>query len=312
MNKQIPGPIVIFGAGGFIGFNLFLDLMGTRSDVFAISHDPKKNWRLKKINIGSNRKIKCDLTKKKEIRDLIIKYKPKTIFNLAAYGAYSTQNDPELIYKTNFVSSVNILEILKNNQFSIYIQAGSQSEYGLNCTRPDEDTPYLPNSHYAVSKLASFYLLKYYASIHKLPVVHVRPYSIYGPYEEPSRLIPTLLRNCKIGTLPDFVDPHISRDFVYVADMIDALKLIAVKSGKKSYGQAFNIASGKKTTIMELAQLAKKIFKVDKQPVFGVMKNRAWDLSDWVGNPKKMHDIYGWKAKTNLAVGLKKTYNFIS
>ncbi|OGK21861.1 hypothetical protein A3C23_00750 [Candidatus Roizmanbacteria bacterium RIFCSPHIGHO2_02_FULL_37_13b] len=311
MNKKIPGPIAIFGVGGLIGFNLFRDLITSRTDVYGLSHDPANNWRLKTLKKNGSQIIKCNILNIKEIENFIVRYRPQTIFNLAAYGAYSNQTDPKQIYKTNFDATFHIIETLKKNRFSIYIHAGSQSEYGLNCDRPDEESKLIPNSHYAVSKVASYYLLKYYACVEKLPLIHVRFYSVYGQFEEPTRLIPTLLRSIQNNTLPNLVDPNISRDFVYIDDVVKALQIIASNSNKANYGQAYNIASGRKTTIKKLVTLAIKIFKVQKEPIFSTMKNRSWDLINWVGDTKKMKDAYGWSATTALETGLRQTYKLL-
>ena len=75
------------------------------------------------------------------------------------------------------------------------------------------------------------------------------------------------------------------------------------------FGEAFNICTGKKTTIKELAYLAKKIFKIKAEPQFGTMDNRDWDLKDWYGNPKKIQKIFGWKANTDLEKGMRIFYN---
>jgi len=316
--KNITGPIAIFGAGGFIGINLLNKLLQYRKDVMGFSSDPNSNWRIKQNNIPVKNIAKCDLLKKKDIESLIKKYKPKTIFNLAGYGGYSKQKDIEKIYQTNFISTLNLIEELKKNNFSSYLYAGSQSEYGLNSAAPSEDDKLMPNSHYAVSKAAVSYLLNYYGKIDKLPVVHLRLYSVYGPWEEPDRLMPVLIENVKKGKLPHFVDPAISRDFIYVDDVVEAMIIMASRVGtihelslqQKYFGEAFNVASGKKTTIKELAFLAKKLFKIRKNPVFGSMKNREWDLKDWYGNPKKIQKVFGWKARTSLKDGLMKFYKY--
>ena len=338
--KKINGPVAIFGAGGFVGFNLLQKILHYRKDVFGVFSDPKKNWRLKKLTTPPQNVVKCDLLNGGEVKRIISRIRPKTIFNLAAFGAYSTQKNLDRIYQTNFNSTYILMEELKKRGFSAYLHAGSQSEYGFNCAAPSEEAELTPNSHYAVSKTADYYLLKYYGKIEKLPVVHLRLYSVYGPWEEPNRLIPTIIREAKKGRLPQFVDPNISRDFVYVDDIIEAMiiaadKLSALLSSRTKArdldstsrriaknasldfsvtsfprndirGEAFNVCSGKKITIKELAYLAKKIFKIKQEPQFGTMKNRDWDLKDWYGNPKKIRKVFGWKAKTDLEAGLKR------
>ena len=330
--NQLSGPIAIFGAGGFVGFNLLQKILDYRKDVYGVFSDPKKNWRLQKKPTPPQNVVKCDLLNGGEVKRLISRMRPKTIFNLAAYGAYSTQQDIDKTYQTNFNSTYLLIEELKKYGFTAYIHAGSQSEYGLNCSGPSEDDELIPNSHYAISKTAVSYMVKYYGKIEKLPVVHLRLYSVYGPWEEPSRLIPIIIREAKKGRLPKFVDPNISRDFVYVDDVVEAIVLIAgqlsfwsdrAKRGsdrilKRSYrslrslqdedlfGEAFNVCTGKKTTIKELAYLAKKIFEIKAEPRFGTMENRAWDLKDWYGNPKKIQRDLGWRAKIDLEKGLKR------
>ena len=214
MIDNLKGPIIIFGAGGFIGFNLLQTILRYRSDVFGVFSEPNKNWRLKKLPTPLHNVVKCDLTAGGEIKTIISRIRPKTVFNLAAYGAYSTQQEIDRIYQINFNSTYLLIEELKKYGFLSYLHAGSQSEYGLNCSGPSEDDELIPNSHYAVSKTADSYLLKYYGKVEKLPVVHLRFYSVYGPWEEPNRLMATLIREGKRGKLPKFVDPTISRDFI--------------------------------------------------------------------------------------------------
>src|SRR3989344_9226255 len=278
--QQIKGPCLIFGAGGFVGFNLLQKLLTYRKDVFGVFSDPKKNWRLKQLSTSPLNVVKCDIRDRGALKSLISRIKPKTVFNLAAYGAYSTQKDIDNIYHTNFNSTYLLIEEMKKYGFIAYVHAGSQSEYGLNSSGPSEADELVPNSHYAISKTAASYMVKYYGKVEKLPVVHLRLYSVYGLWEEPNRLIPTLIREAKKGKLPKFVDPNISRDFVSVDDVVEAFILVAerlshsglsrIDSGgaslprmtNKFHGEAFNVASGKKTTIKELAYLAKKIFKI--------------------------------------------------
>lgn len=305
------GPIAIFGAGGFVGINLLNTILKIRDDVIGFSQDPEHSQRILKNNIPQKNIAKCNLLNAEEIQKTIKIYRPKTIFNLSAYGAYSKQTDIDKIYRTNFLSTVNLIETLKQYSFSAYIHAGSQSEYGLNATAPKETDELMPNSHYAVSKTAVHYLLKYYGIVEKLPVAHLRLYSVYGPWEEPDRLIPVLLQKAKEKKLPQFVDGEISRDFIFIDDVIDAMILVAEKLSPQQYGDVFNIATGKKTTMKELALLAKKLFDIDENPAFNTMKQRNWDVRNWYGNPKKMEKTFGWKAKTSLQEGLKKTYETI-
>lgn len=305
--KKLKGPILIFGAGGFIGFNILQSILKYRSDVFGVTRSKSKNWRFLTSKIHKKQLVSCDLNKTYQLQKILNKLKPKTVFNLATYGAYSSQNEYKKIYMTNIISSVDILERLKQFGFYAYVQAGSSSEYGLNASAPTENMELIPNSHYAVTKVSSYFLLKYYGKIEKLPVIHLRLYSAFGPWEEPDRLMPVLLSSARKGKLPPFVDPNISRDFVYVEDVVSAFIAAGANIKEKLYGEAFNVATGKLTTIKNLALLVRKMMNIQDTPKFGTMKNRKWDLSAWYGNNNKIANMLNWKPSYSLKGGLEKT-----
>lgn len=302
--KNLEGPIFIFGAGGFIGLNLFNALFAHRNDVYAITQDPRNNWRFIANNIPAENIVSCDINDIIILKDTLAAHKPRTIFNLAAYGAYSKQKEYKKIYNTNFNSAVNIIEMLKDDGFAAYIHAGSSSEYGMNSAAPKEDATLVPNSHYAVSKAASFFAVKYYGQIEKLPAAHLRLYSAYGPWEEPDRLIPVVVAAARKGVFPPLVDPNISRDFIYIDDVCNSF-IEAAAQVNSIKGEAFNIGTGTKTTIRDLSGIIMQQYGIANPPAFGNMPNRNWDVQDWYSNSEKANNILGWKAEITLEDGLK-------
>lgn len=301
---DLKGPIVVFGAGGFIGINLLRSLSQYRDDVYGVSQNPETNWRINAGGVDKRHFKRCDITDFSQTRDLMRSIKPKTIFNLSAFGAYSSQRLYKKIYITNFNAMVDLLELAKEHGFDCYVHAGSSSEYGTNSKKPSEDDELLPNSHYALSKVASSYAIKYYGKTEKLPVTNLRIYSAYGPWEEPNRLIPRLISMAKKGEWPSFVARDISRDFVHVDEVCEAFIMAAIAI-TKTMGNSYNIGSGKKTTIHSLALLAKSVFDIPNPPIFGGMKNRKWDLLEWQANPARAKIDFGWKAKIPLKAGLR-------
>lgn len=306
--KNLKGPIFVYGASGFIGANLFDTLFKIRKDCHAVTHDTTKAWRLKLLNVPFENVVHCDILSPLSVKNTFEKYKPKTIFNLAAYGAYSKQSNVNLIYDTNVSGTVNILE--NCNSGITYIHAGSSSEYGSNSAAPLEKDELKPNSHYAVSKVSASYLVKYYADTNSIPAVNLRLYSVFGDWEEPDRLIPRLIENIRRKKLPPLVSPDISRDFVYVSDAVEAFIDAANTINPETSGRSFNIASGIKTTMRDLVDTAIKTFGVDANPQWGSMDNRKWDLAEWYGNPSHANSLLNWKAKVSLAEGLKRTYDW--
>ena len=307
MIAKLRGPIFVFGAGGFIGTNLLRKLIETRLDVYGLSQNYRRSYRLNRKDVPRRNLINCDLNRPQALKRLFEKYQPKTVFNLAAYGAYSSQKDIEQIYKTNFLSAVSLLELVVKHKVLLYVQTGSSSEYGLNSASPNEQSELIPNSHYAVSKASLSLLCKYYGKVLRQPVVHLRLYSVYGPFEEPSRLIPTLIKAANKGHFPKLVHSQISRDFIYIDDVISAFLTVGTKLKPKHFGDSFNVGTGKKTTIRQLALLTQKLFQLKDKPQFGQMINRRWDLANWYGNYDKMLSVFGWKPKYILEKGLLLT-----
>jgi len=306
---QLQGPILVLGAAGFIGANLFHRLLAVRSDVYAVVRR-KKSWRLE--GVLEDKIIECDLTDINATKNLVSTIKPKTVFDCVAYGAYSFEEGVGKIYETNFQSLVNIVELLSSQGINAFIHAGSSSEYGLNAAAPKEDAVCEPNSHYAVSKVSAANFLQYVGKQRQFPCIHLRLYSIYGPLEDTSRLIPNVMRCAKNAELPPFVDQRTSRDFVFVDDTCQAFILAAAQMNPKLYGEIFNIGSGSKTTIGDLAELIKREYAIEAEPQFGTMEGRSWDMPDWYANPEKANQVLGWSSTTRLVDGLKKTANWVA
>lgn len=304
----LKGPVIVTGASGFVGANLFKILIAHRKDVFAVVRR-EKGWRLAEID--DEFVVAVDLNDSAATKNLIDSLSPKTIFDCVSYGAYSFEEDPALIYKTNFQSLVDLVSLLSMRSVAAYVHAGSSSEYGTNSAAPIELARSEPNSHYAVSKVAAATYLRYMGKERKFPAINLRLYSVYGPLEDSSRLIPNLLRHALVGKLPPFVDPNTSRDFVYVDDVCAAFIMAATKIQPEFYGESFNIGSGIKTTIADLAEDTRSLFNVAEEPQYDKMEGRAWDLAEWYSNPEKAKTLLGWEPVYDLRTGLKTSADWV-
>ncbi len=306
--EKLEGPIFVFGASGFIGANIIKDIFSVRNDCYAITHNSYSAWRLKILNVPGQNILHCDITSLASVRNIFNTFTPKTVFNLAAYGAYSKQNNVRLIYETNVNGTVNILDCCDG--VSAYIHAGSSSEYGTNSAGPKETDALEPNSHYSASKVSAAYVIQYYGRFKNIPALNLRLYSIYGAWEEPDRLVPVMIEKARQGTYPNLVEKEISRDFVYVTDCVEAFVDAALNMRADIRGNSYNICTGQKTTLEQLIDLERTEFKINAAPVWGNMQNRNWDLKDWYGNPASTTKDIGWQAKTSLREGLQATYKW--
>ncbi|MDX6629540.1 MAG: polyisoprenyl-phosphate glycosyltransferase [Gaiellales bacterium] len=300
--RSLQGPILVLGASGFVGANLARTLLEHRADVIATtSRTPA--WRLEDLPARNVREF--DALVALNVDRMLDEVRPRTVFNCIAYGAYSFETDGELILRTNLMSTHALLERLTSRNIAAYIHAGSSSEYGENAAGPEEHDFLAVNSEYAVSKAACAHLIHYYGKQHGLPSANLRLYSVYGPLEDPSRLMPKIVQHGVRGELPPLVDPHIARDFVYSDDVVDAFVAAASELREDDYGDSFNVGTGRQTTIGELAEVARELYGIEAPASF-TMPPRRWDIGDWYANSARAQKVLGWEARTPLEDGLER------
>jgi dolichol-phosphate mannosyltransferase len=301
--RRLQGPILVLGASGFLGANLFRSLLEFRPDVHGTARRLPA-WRLERLpadNIHT-----ADLLIDSNLDSLLDVIQPRTVFNCVAYGGYSFETDSSLIYQTNFALTTRLVERLARRSIACYVHAGSSSEYGDNAAAPSENATTAPNSDYAVSKAASANLIYYYGRHRGLPCANLRLYSVYGPLEDSSRLVPNLVRCGLEGKYPEFVRPEISRDFIYIDDVTEAHIDTALNLKEADYGASFNIGTGRRTTMSEIAGVARELFGIAGEPQF-TMPARRWDMPDWYANIDKAHQRLEWSPRTDLMTGLRRT-----
>jgi len=165
-----------------------------------------------------------------------------------------------------------------------------------------------PNSYYAVAKAAQSMLCQYIARFQEKPVVTFRLFSVYGPYEEPSRLVPKLMEAFFQGDSIDLVQPKIAHDFIFVDDIIEAYLNVAAL--KKNPGKIFNIGTGKQTTIKEMADILQTVTGKTADLRWGAMPSRPWDTAHWVGDVTQAKDQLGWSSGVSVEEGLSKTWQW--
>jgi dolichol-phosphate mannosyltransferase len=307
---SVPGPIVVAGACGFIGANVCRHLSERGMTVIAVDGPSGADWRIR--NLPRVQRVKVDLCSRDAVHAFVARERPAVVVNCAAYGAYSVQKDPDRIYGVNFDGVRYLLEAVRSIAgFVAFIQAGSSSEYGINCSGPSEDQATIPDSDYAVSKVAATALVKYYGVKHEVPAWVLRLYSVYGPYEDFSRLVPQLLLRAAEGKFPPLVNPNISRDFVYVADVCKAIEAVIENAGRLKRGEVYNIGTGTRTSLADLVAVVKTTFDVPQEPDWGTMPNRAWDHAEWFSNPAKARADLSWQGTTRLRDGLSATMRWI-
>jgi dolichol-phosphate mannosyltransferase len=292
---------LVTGAGGFVGANLAAGLAGAGHDVVAWVRPDSPTWRLDHLG-DSVEVVPVELLDGDAVDAAVRSARPDWVFHLAAHGAYSWQRDPEVIMQTNLVATVRLLAACQRHGFSAFVHAGSSSEYGFQDHAPREDELPEPNSDYAVMKAAATMHCRFVAQRDDVHVVTLRLYSVYGPWEEPGRLMPTLVARGLEGRLPPLVSPDTPRDFVSVRDTERAF-LLAAQREDVERGAVFNIGSARQTTLREVVEVARTKLGIAEEPKWGTEPQRSWDATVWVGDAREAEQQLGWTAEDDLATG---------
>lgn len=302
--EALPGPIVVLGAGGFIGSVALGTLSEFRNDVVGVGRDIQ-TWRTDAL--GTRALHRADLRNVEQVRRLLNDNRPELVINLSAVGAYPSQQHTQSMIDIN-VTLVEVVARWCAANSAILVHAGSSSEYGTNCSGPAEDDICKPNSTYSVTKLAGTHLLQQVSRETGLAAAILRFYSIYGPLEEPTRLVPTLIREGLQARLPQLSPRNVSRDFTYVVDALEAIWMAAsyltLRTSKEA--EIFNIGTGIAVSMADVADIASESFDVRAQPTY--KENiRSWDLEHWFANPTRSRELLGWTARTQFRKGLQRT-----
>ena len=165
-------------------------------------------------------------TPRATVRAAVAACRPEVIYHLATHGAYPAQRDRATILATNLLGTANLLDSLNGCDYRALVNVGSSSEYGHKDGPMHEGERLDPRSDYGVTKAAATLLCQAEAYRGK-PVVTVRIFSAYGPWEEPARLVPYVMGCCLRGETPKVTAGRQPRDFIYVDDVIRLLQIAA-------------------------------------------------------------------------------------
>ena len=311
--------IIVTGGLGFIGSNL-VDLL-LKKKFFVINID-KATYSSNYYNVKEFKKskkykfIKLDI-KNRKFENILFRYRPNGIFNLAAETHVDRSIDnPGSFIQSNIVGIYNLLECFKNfskKNKSKLIHISTDEVYGDILTgRSDEKYPYQPSSPYAASKAASDHLVSSYVRTYNLPAIVTNCSNNYGPKQHPEKLIPKLIYNIfNNKPLPIYGKGTNSREWIYVKDHCEALIKVFLR-GK--IGEFYNIGSNKNLNNLEvtkeLLKNSRKSIKLGNKVKINFVKDRPGHDIRYALNSNKIKKKLGWQPRTNFSKGIKLTLDW--
>ena len=295
--------VLLTGSTGFIGANLARRLVRDGHEVHLLVRPVDARWRVDSL-AGDVSLHEGALQERERVEEIVAQVDPQWVFHLAAYGSYSSQRDVQTIVSTNYNGTVNLVEACLASGFESFVNAGSSSEYGIQDHAPAETELPDPNSHYAVTKAGATLYCRFTSQRTGRNLTRLRLYSVFGPWEEPTRLMPSLLIHGRRGELPPLVAPSIARDYLYVDDAVEAF-IAAARSSSVEHGAVFNVGTGVQTSLSELVDLVRDQLGVRAEPLWGSMPDRHWDTDVWVADSTSIRAALGWKPACDLEEGVR-------
>jgi len=239
------------------------------------------------------------------------------VLHLAAIASVQASiEDPKRAHRVNAGGTLNVLEAARRTRVHAgqaggvrrVVFASSTALYGDHVALPlQEELPPRPLSPYAASKAAGeMYCTAFHAS-YGVPTVAMRFFNIYGPRQDPSSpysgVVSIFAARMTRGERPViYGDGKQTRDFVYVADVVRALLLACERDA--AIGTVFNVASGKQTSILELAATLNQVLGTSLAPTFAPA--RAGEVRFSEGDARRAQEALGWEATVSLREGLTR------
>jgi nucleoside-diphosphate-sugar epimerase len=211
----------------------------------------------------------------------------------------------------NLTGTLNILEAARKAGVKRVLYAASSAAYGDDPTLPKTEAMLpAPLSPYAVQKLAGEHYLASYARVYGVETVALRYFNVFGPRQDPSsqysgvlaRFI-SLMLSGEIPTI--FGDGTTSRDFVYIDNVVSANLLAAKAPPVNVSGKVFNVATGRRTTLLEAYEEVKRI--TGYMGGINHAPEREGDIKHSLADISLAQSAFGYKVIADLAYGLEQT-----
>ena len=277
----------------------------------------------KLLKADNNSFIKLDLTDLDNLKSLFKEQQFDFVVNLAAQAGvrYSLEN-PHSYVDSNITGFLNILECCRAFPVEHLVFASSSSVYGLS-----EDIPFKednctdhPLAMYAASKKANEMMAHSYANLYNIPSTGLRFFTVYGPWGRPDMALHIFTKAItEDKEFEVFNNGDMSRDFTYVADIVESIKRLLPKPPKennpefnpkkpvpskssKAY-QIFNIGNNSPVALMDYVKAVEKALNKKGKIVFKPMQ--PGDVQSTYANVESLFNYIDFKPQTNLEEGIQ-------
>lgn len=299
--------ILITGSSGFLGSNLVRHWNDKAEFWHIIRRSTLLNDRLHNIKV-KNILYWEDIISGKVDQSILPAF--SACYHFAVAGNSPIKQDIDEMIKGNIFLFIKLMDFCKEIQVKKLIHFASWSEYGNHGKiKLTEDLPLKPDYLYGASKSAGYVLGRAYAQQIGLPLLTLRLFSLFGPYDKPYNIIPSLFKSILQGKPIQLTEGMQTRDFMEVNTLLSLLDCI--QDDKILDSDVYNVCTGIPTTIREIGNLILNF--TDSDPKFfkwGTKPYRQNEAMYIIGDPSKTQKRFKWKPKVNLELDLENVFNW--
>ncbi|MBI3331457.1 SDR family NAD(P)-dependent oxidoreductase [Candidatus Peregrinibacteria bacterium] len=295
--------ILVTGSSGTIGTRLAETLMEKGHDVVCVDWE-KNQWNAAINDIT----ILADLRDEKNLKKLPSDI--DAVVHLAANArVYELVENPDRA-RDNFLTTFNTLEWARKQKIERFLFASSREVYGNEKReRYTEDTASIDQceSSYTASKIGGEALVHAYRRCYDMKTVILRFSNVYGAYDDSERIVPLFIRLARKNEPMVVFGKDKCLDFTYIDDAI-AGAILALEKFDQVSGETFNLAFGKGSTLVSLAEQIKKLTKSMSSVSFA--PSRTGEVTHYVGDITKAKKLLGFDPKISFEEGIKRAVSW--
>ena len=325
-----PHPILITGAGGFIGFHLCRYLLEQGRQVVGLDnlndyYDPQLKYdRLRELGIeipvaeikgavsskygGQFTFVKGNLEDDKVWEYLGSEFDIRDIIHLAAQAGvrYSLEN-PKAYISSNVNGFLQVLEFCRNKSITHLIYASSSSVYGLDSKQPfsEKERCDKPISLYAATKRANEMMAHTYFNLYGIRSMGLRFFTVYGPWGRPD-MAPMIFSKMAIAgdAIQVFNHGNQSRDFTYIDDIVRGIAQVFEKKELLQGADICNIGNGSPVRLMDFIAAIEQALGMEIKKEY--LDAQPGDVQNTYADTSKLETLFGYRSETPIQEGVNQ------
>jgi UDP-glucose 4-epimerase len=301
--------VLVTGAGGFIGSHVVRALLAAGAEVYAMSASVSSLLPVRLADVAADiRIVEANVADRSAMDAMARAVRPELVAHLAAFthvGKSFRRVDENIT--TNVHGTVNLLLAL-DGSYERFVYTGTSEIYGDIPSPFQEDAVVNPVSPYSVSKYAGERYCRMFQQAYDWPIVCLRPFNAYGPWQTPDRVVPEIILTAlRRGTLLT-TEGRQTREFNYVADL--AAGFLAALSAPGVDGQVINLGCGEDIAIRDLTTRLLDLMGNPIEAQIGALPHRPTEIWAMRSDSTRAHQLLGWAPSHTLEDGLALTIDW--